>query len=142
MIQILESWGRVLREKHNSRILENNKNIYIQIKNNLPGLPYGLGKSYGDVCLNTHGNVWQTSKLNRCINFNSEKGTIDCQAGISLYEIHKITIPNGWMMPVSPGTQFISIGGAIANNIHGKNQHVMGTLSEHILNLKLLRTDG
>lgn len=105
-------------------------------------LAYGNGRSYGDVCLNPEGGLWLTSSLNKFINFNQDSGLISCESGMLLKDIQSLAIPNGWILPVTPGTQQITVGGAIANDIHGKNHHVRGSFGNHIKRIKLLRTDG
>ncbi len=105
-------------------------------------LPYGLGRSYGDSCLNDGGTLVETSGMNRFIKFDVEAGTIRCEAGVSLDEVLKLIVPKGWFLPTTPGTKFITVGGAIANDIHGKNHHVAGTFGCHVIGFELLRSDG
>src|SRR5437660_6820512 len=107
-----------------------------------PVLPYAYGRSYGDSCLNEHGIVLDVSHLNRFISFDEETGTLCCEAGVSLAEILTVMVPRGWFLPVTPGTKFVSVGGAIANDIHGKNHYAGGTFGCHVTRLKLLRSDG
>ena len=106
------------------------------------GIPYGMGRSYGDACLNSGGTVWATSELDHAISFDRQSGRLVCEAGVLLRDIQQLAVPAGWMLPVTPGTQMATVGGAIANDVHGKNHHVMGTFGDHVLRLKLLRTDG
>lgn len=105
-------------------------------------LPHGLGRSYGDVCLNHPGQVLATRRLNHFIHWDREQGRLRCEAGVSLAEINQLTLPQGWFLPVTPGTQFVTVGGAIANDVHGKNHHSAGTFGHHIRALELLRSDG
>ncbi|HEX2914207.1 MAG TPA: FAD-binding oxidoreductase [Chloroflexia bacterium] len=105
-------------------------------------LPYGLGRSYGDSCLNEGGIVLDTSGLNRFISFDEETGIIRCDSGVSLAEILEVVVPRGWFLPVTPGTKFVTIGGAIANDVHGKNHHVAGTFGCHVTQFELLRSNG
>jgi FAD/FMN-containing dehydrogenase len=106
------------------------------------GIPYGMGRSYGDACLNSGGTVWATAELDHAISFDRQSGRLVCEAGVLLRDIQQLAVPAGWMLPVTPGTQMATVGGAIANDVHGKNHHVMGTFGDHVLRLKLLRTDG
>jgi FAD/FMN-containing dehydrogenase len=108
----------------------------------LPTLAVGLRRSYGDSCLNHRGHVIDTTFMNHIKSFDMISGVIECAAGISLGSILQSTVNRGWFLPVSPGTKFVTLGGAIANDIHGKNHHVHGTLGRHILELDLLRSDG
>ncbi len=106
------------------------------------GIPFGMGRSYGDACLNRDGTVWLTSGLDHAISFDRQAGRLVCEAGVLLRDIQQLAVPTGWMLPVTPGTQMATVGGAIANDVHGKNHHVMGSFGEHIVRLTLLRTDG
>lgn len=101
-----------------------------------------MGRSYGDVCLNPGGTLWTTSRLDRFVAWNDETGVLTCEAGVLLGDIQARFIPRGWMLPVVPGTRFVTVGGAIANDIHGKNHHRQGTFCHHVSELRLLRTDG
>ncbi|MEN8216145.1 MAG: FAD-binding oxidoreductase [Pseudomonadota bacterium] len=105
-------------------------------------LPHGLGRSYGDVCLNDGGILLTTRSINRFIEFDIDEGVLRCEAGVSLAEILELCVPQGWFLPVTPGTQFVTIGGAIANDVHGKNHHCAGTFGRHVLQFELLRSDG
>jgi FAD/FMN-containing dehydrogenase len=105
-------------------------------------LPFGKGRSYGDSCLNHGGALLDTNDLNRFIAFNEEKGVLRCEAGVTLEEILQLTVPKGWFLPVSPGTKFVSLGGAIANDVHGKNHHRVGTFGRHVTCFELLRSNG
>jgi FAD/FMN-containing dehydrogenase len=105
-------------------------------------LPYGLGRSYGDSCLNAEGIVLATRELNNFISFDVEAGILRCQAGVSLAEIIQFCLPKGWFLSVTPGTKFVTVGGAIANDVHGKNHHVDGSFGHHVKQFELLRSDG
>jgi FAD/FMN-containing dehydrogenase len=105
-------------------------------------LPFGYGRSYGDSCLNEDGISIDVSHLRRFISFDEEQGIICCEAGVSLAEVLELAVPRGWFIPVSPGTKFVSVGGAIANDVHGKNHHRAGTFGCHVLRFKLLRSNG
>jgi FAD/FMN-containing dehydrogenase len=106
------------------------------------GLAYGNGRSYGDVCLNSGGTLWATRSLDRFIDFDATSGVLDCEAGVLLKDIIDLALPHGWFLPVTPGTQFVTLGGAIANDVHGKNHHSAGTFGQHVESLLLQRTDG
>jgi FAD/FMN-containing dehydrogenase len=106
------------------------------------GLAYGMGRSYGDVCLNPGGVLWNTTALDRFIRFDETTGQLRCEAGILLRDVQRLVVPRGWMLPVVPGTQLATIGGAVANDVHGKNHHVAGSFGDHVLEIVLARTDG
>ncbi|OLD83633.1 MAG: FAD-binding oxidoreductase [Chloroflexi bacterium 13_1_20CM_54_36] len=107
-----------------------------------PVLPYAYGRSYGDSCLNEGGVSLDVSHLRRFISFDEDEGLLCCEAGVSLAEILELIVPRGWFIPVSPGTRFVSVGGAIANDVHGKNHHKAGTFGCHVTRFELLRSNG
>ena len=105
-------------------------------------LPVGLARSYGDSCLNEGGTLLATAGLDRLIAFDRENGVIRCEAGTTLAALLALAVPAGWFLPVVPGTAFVTVGGAIANDVHGKNHHVAGTFGDHVLRFELVRSDG
>lgn len=107
-----------------------------------PGLAYGNGRSYGDVALTSEGPLWCMRGLDHFLAFDDATGLLHCEAGVTLQEINELVLPRGWFLPVTPGTQFATIGGAIANDVHGKNHHRRGNFGNHVRRLRLLRTDG
>jgi FAD/FMN-containing dehydrogenase len=128
--------------EHDVRTLSDRHHILSQLKTSLSGIAYGMGRSYGDVCLNPGGVLWKTTGLDRFISFDQQTGRLVCEAGVLLRDIQKLVIPHGWMLPVTPGTQLVTVGGAIANDIHGKNHHVFGSFGDHVDWIRLVRTDG
>ncbi|MBX9704084.1 MAG: FAD-binding oxidoreductase, partial [Silvanigrellaceae bacterium] len=124
------------------------KPIFVQWKHellpdfNLNILPYGQARSYGDSCLNDNGILLHTKNFKRFIDFNSQLGTITCESGTTFEDILNLIVPQGWFLPVTPGTKYISVGGAIANDIHGKNHHIAGNFGHHVLKFELLRSNG
>lgn len=107
-----------------------------------PLLPYGNGRSYGDSCLNSEGTLVDLRGLDRFIAFDEETGILHCEAGVLLADILACFVPKGWFLPVTPGTRFVTVGGAIANDVHGKNHHQAGSFGHYVRALELLRTDG
>jgi hypothetical protein len=105
-------------------------------------LPHGNGRSYGDSCLNPDGALLRTRGMDRFIAFDAATGVLRCEAGVQLAEIIALALPQGWFLPVSPGTRFVTVGGAIANDVHGKNHHAAGSFGEHVRAFELLRSDG
>ena len=105
-------------------------------------IPRGLGRSYGDAALNHDaGVIWQVL-LNRFLSFESTSGVLECEGGVSLAEIIQYFLPRGWFLPVTPGTKFVTVGGAIAADIHGKNHHRDGSFSNFVLDFRLLTPTG
>jgi hypothetical protein len=105
-------------------------------------LPYGNGRSYGDSCLNTGGVLIDCRRLDRFISFDANAGVLRCEAGVLLADIVAVAVPRGWFLPVSPGTRFVTVGGAIANDVHGKNHHKAGTFGCYVRCFELLRSNG
>ncbi|HSC52267.1 MAG TPA: FAD-binding oxidoreductase [Phnomibacter sp.] len=100
----------------------------------------GNGRCYGDASLAE--NVITTTNLKRIIDFDHELGIVNCEAGVMLDQLLEVIVPHGWFLPVTPGTKFITIGGAVASDIHGKNHHVDGSFSNHIVSMQLMLADG
>lgn len=139
----MSSWGRLSMAEHAVVALSDRSQIHASLKNAAnPGLAYGMGRSYGDVCLNPGGTLWRTTGLDHFIAFDDSTGRLVCEAGVLLRDIQRQVIPRGWILPVTPGTQLVTVGGAIANDIHGKNHHVLGSFGDHVRRLTLIRTDG
>jgi FAD/FMN-containing dehydrogenase len=105
-------------------------------------LAYGNGRSYGDSCLAASSHVIDMRPLDRFINANWTNGVLIAEAGVSLDSILQLSIPRGWFLSVTPGTKLITLGGAIANDVHGKNHHVHGTFGCHVRQFGLLRSDS
>jgi decaprenylphospho-beta-D-ribofuranose 2-oxidase len=104
-------------------------------------LPRGMGRSYGDAAQMSGGLVIQTTALKR-VELDAERGTVTAQAGATIGELLARVVPAGWMVPVVPGTQHVTVGGAIASDIHGKNHGTAGTFGSHVEAISLLRSDG
>lgn len=137
------SWGRFFRYAHHVKHLNwPSDDLSFLVKEHGPFLPYGLGRSYGDSCLNDQGTLICTSRLNRFIEFSPIEGKIRCESGTTLAEILELVVPNGWFLPSTPGTKFITVGGAVANDVHGKNHHRSGTFGCHVDRFELVRSNG
>lgn len=107
-----------------------------------PLLSHGCGRSYGDVCLNDGGTLLDTLGLARVLRFDEATGEVECETGVTLAALIHRFLPRGWLPPVLPGTQWVTVGGAIANDIHGKNHHLAGSFGRGIRSIRLLRSDG
>lgn len=135
-----QSWGRYPRATQQVvPIVDRHQPL---LPRTVPSLPYGNGRSYGDSCLNDKGVLLHTRNLDRFIAFDPATGVLRCEAGVLFAEILDLVVPQGWFLPVTPGTRFVTVGGAIANDVHGKNHHRAGTIGHHVLEFELLRTDG
>ncbi|MGA8148246.1 MAG: FAD-binding oxidoreductase [Gallionellaceae bacterium] len=102
----------------------------------------GQGRSYGDAALNRNGRVLLTERVNRLLEFDAGQGILRAEAGATLAEILEVIVPRGWFLPVTPGTKFVSLGGCVAADVHGKNHHHDGSFGEHVLGIELILADG
>jgi FAD/FMN-containing dehydrogenase len=134
------AWGRLDDAEHQWQVVADRAGVAGAIREG--GLAFGNGRSYGDVCLNPGGALWAMRGLDRFIAFDAQAGVIECEAGVLLKDIIDLVLPRGWFLPVVPGTQFITVGGAIANDVHGKAHHVAGSFGDQVLSFELVRTDG
>ena len=105
-------------------------------------LAYGNGRSYGDSCLNSNGALIDMRAMDRILGFDAATGILEAEAGTLLSDIIAHAAPLGFFPQVVPGTQFVTLGGAIANDVHGKNHHRRGTFGRHVEAFTLLRSDG
>lgn len=105
-------------------------------------LAFGRGRSYGDSCLNSQGTLIDTRALDRFVAFDRERGVLTAEPGVTLAAVLRLIVPAGWFLPVSPGTSHATLGGAIANDVHGKNHHADGTFGRFVETFTLARSDG
>jgi FAD/FMN-containing dehydrogenase len=138
----VHSWGRLGDFDHQMIPLSDRRRVASQLRGDAAGLAFGMGRSYGDVCLNPGGVLWNTTMLDRFIRFDEINGQLQCEAGLLLRDVQRLIVPRGWMLPVVPGTQLATLGGAVANDIHGKNHHIAGSFGDHVIEIVLTRTDG
>lgn len=139
-----ESWGR-LSSGMTPAVTPQSEQDARQIFSPKPSstlIPFGAGRSYGDQALNSTGATVFTSALNRIFSFNASTGELVCEAGVTLREVLKQFLPQGFLPPVSPGTGFVTVGGCVANDVHGKNHEQMGSFGRHIEWFDLLLPSG
>ncbi len=107
-------------------------------------LSRGLGRSYGDSSLpaRVDSPVANTTLADRLLSFDTATGLLRAEAGVSLLQLNRLLLHRGWFVPVSPGTQFVTVGGMIASDVHGKNHHVDGCFGQHVRGIKLRVADG
>src|SRR5436853_5231143 len=142
--RLLSGWGRTAPTK--AKVLRPGDGAELATAIARPPLrgtiPRGLGRSYGDAAQNAGGVVVETSSLRRVLELDVETGVARVDAGMSLDELMRRSMPHGWFVPVTPGTRHVTIGGAIAADVHGKNHHLHGTFSQHVRGFDLLTADG
>lgn len=142
-MKAVSAWGRLSAEPHRTVALTDPASVSgVLQRGPLPGLAHGMGRSYGDVALNPCATLWMARGLHHLIDFDVSTGMLTCEAGVLLYDIQRTFLPQGWMLPVTPGTQMVTVGGAIANDVHGKNHHALGSFGDHVRQLRLQRTTG
>ena len=136
----ISNWGNfpvvekeVKSEESYSKIKE-----FINTKNDV--IARGNGRCYGDAALGEH--IFSTKKLNKFISFDRLKGILECESGVLLSDILEISVPQGYFLYVSPGTKFVTLGGAIAANIHGKNHHIEGSFCNYLLSFKIINENA
>ena len=141
----LTSWGRVVRapqEVARPRWGDELPALVRHAHGPAGVLARGLGRSYGDSALNPGGAVIAMDGVDRIHAFDPASGVLRADAGLSLGAVIRLALPHGWFPAVVPGTRFVTLGGAIANDVHGKNHHRAGTFGRHVRRLGLLRSDG
>lgn len=142
--QTVSSWGRIIREPHKvakpafrDQVPELVRSAAAQ---NMQILGRGLGRAYGDSSLNPGQALIDATSLDKLIAFDEQTGVLKAEAGVTLGEILEFLVPRGWFLPTVPGTRFVTLGGAIANDVHGKNHAHAGSIGCSILEIELLRT--
>ncbi len=145
MSSSLGSWGRYpqFAQQGRASFWQNELPSNLRALRELYGstLAYGQGRSYGDSCLAQSGHVMPMRGLDRFISFDVQTGVVRAEAGLTLDVLLQHGVPQGWFLPVTPGTRYVTLGGAVANDVHGKNHHVQGTFGCHVRAFGLLRSD-
>lgn len=139
-IQKVTNWGNfpvVEKEIKSEDSLSKIKNF---VRENNEVIARGNGRCYGDSSLSEH--IFSTKRLNKFISFDRLNGIIECESGVLLSDVLEVIVPQGYFLYVTPGTKFVSIGGAIASDVHGKNHHAEGCFSEYVLEFFLLNENG
>src|ERR1700744_5237227 len=108
----------------------------VLVHKNEPFIARGNGRCYGDASLSER--TISTLKFDKILSFDKQNGIFECQSGITLDQILDVVVPAGWFLPVTPGTKFITIGGGLASDVHGKNHHVDGSISNHVLEMDVV----
>jgi FAD/FMN-containing dehydrogenase len=136
----IANWG-------NYPVIESNEESFVftdqldeLIKKDQSFIPRGNGRCYGDASLSER--TISTLKYDKILSFDTDKGVFECQSGITLDQILPVIVPKGWFLPVTPGTKFITIGGALGSDVHGKNHHIDGSISNHIIEMDVVIASG
>ncbi|MCV9965380.1 FAD-binding oxidoreductase [Pararhizobium sp. BT-229] len=136
-----DSWGRIDCRPRQSV----SPDVYENLRDTAASgafLPFGNGRSYGDSCHNDQGKLIDSRMRTRILGFDPGTGVVSCDAGVTLHSILETAIPHRFFLPVTPGTAAVTVAGAVANDVHGKNHHTRGTFGRHVLRLALLRSTG
>ena len=136
----LSGWGNFPRIESTRFFFETRKELAAHLAIPVTTVAYGLGRSYGDAALNR--NVICTTRFDKLLDFDADTGVVTCESGVTLADLVETFLPAGWFLPVTPGTRFITVGGAIASDVHGKNHHVAGCFSEFVSALDLILPGG
>ncbi len=141
----LPSWGRIVREPTQvarPSFSDELPELMEGLSAEAPGLAVGMRRSYGDSNLNPNARVIDMTGLDRVLAFDPQSGVMRAEAGCTLSQCLMLLVPAGFFLPTTPGTRFVTLGGAVANDVHGKNHHVAGTFGASVKRLRLRRTDG
>ncbi len=136
----IANWGNYPRIESDEQTFSFTEELQAYVKKKEPFIARGYGRCYGDASLAPH--TISTLRYNKVLSFDTEKGIFECQSGLTLDKVLAIIVPRGWFLPVTPGTKFITIGGAVASDVHGKNHHVDGSFSAHVMDMDVIGTDG
>jgi FAD/FMN-containing dehydrogenase len=142
--QAVYAWGRLEPRAHVvvPAAFADEMVAAIRASDKRPLLCRGLGRSYGDTALNGGGYLLDTTRADHFLAADWETGVIRAEAGLSLDALLRACVPRGWFLPVTPGTKFVTLGGAVANDVHGKNQESAGTIGSHVRRIGLARSIG
>lgn len=138
--QTLHGWGRYPRLP--ARLARPDRYAELSAWAGEACLARGMGRAYGDAAISANGATLLTTRLNRFIAFDADSGLLRAEAGVTLDEILQACLPRGWFLPVTPGTRYVTLGGAIAADVHGKNHHHVGSFSAFVRGIELFTPAG
>jgi len=139
----LTGWGRYPAAE--SRVYRPEKIVElaaIVAANSSTLIPRGAGRAYGDAAINDRNRVVDLQRLNRMLAFDEHGGVLRCEPGVTIAEIIEVFLPRGFFPPVTPGTKFVTLGGSIAADVHGKNHHRDSSLGNHVMSLDVMLASG
>lgn len=141
MTRKISNWGNYPTKEANEIITSSTDELRARVTSSkVPYIARGNGRCYGDASLGE--NVLSSLQFDHVTFFDKEQGIFSCESGILLSSILEIIVPHGWFLPVTPGTKFITVGGAIASDIHGKNHHIDGSFCDHVEEIEIMLSDG
>ncbi len=138
MKKIITNWNNYPVVEAREVSFDYEKEIAVKLAGS--SIPHGNGRCYGDASLSS--DVVNTLRYDKILAFDEVNGIITCQSGVLLSDLLQVIVPRGWFLPVTPGTKFITVGGAVASDVHGKNHHVDGSFSRHVLSMSVLTGTG
>lgn len=138
--QEVANWGNFPVVEKEMKSEDSLSKIIDFVKNHNEIIARGNGRCYGDSALSEH--IFSTKRLNKFISFDRLNGVIECESGVLLSQVLEVIVPQGYFLFVTPGTKFVTVGGAIASDVHGKNHHAEGCFSEYVLEFSLLNERG
>lgn len=138
MKKLISNWNNYPVVEAGETSFDYQKEIALKLPKS--SIPHGNGRCYGDASLSSE--VVNTLRYDKILAFDEVNGIITCQSGLLLSDLLQIIVPRGWFLPVTPGTKFITVGGAVASDVHGKNHHVDGSFSRHVVSMSVLTGTG
>ena len=133
MKRSIANWGNYPVMESDERFFSYDDQLKQLVRNSTHFIPRGNGRCYGDASLGSE--TINTLKYDKILSFDEQNCVLECQSGITIDTILEVIVPRGWFLPVTPGTKFITIGGAVGSDVHGKNHQVDGSFSNHIVDM-------
>lgn len=140
MKKVIANWGNYPAMESDEQLFSYDEQLQEIIRTSPHFIPRGNGRCYGDASL--AGETVNTLKYDKILSFDTANGIFECQSGLTLDQILEVIVPKGWFLPVTPGTKFITVGGAIGSDVHGKNHHVDGTFGQHVVDMDIILANG
>jgi decaprenylphospho-beta-D-ribofuranose 2-oxidase len=140
MKKSIANWGNYPVMESDERMFSFDDQLAQLVKESKHFIPRGNGRCYGDASLSEE--TINTLKYDKILSFDTALGVFECQCGLTLDQVLEVIVPKGWFLPVTPGTKFITVGGAVGSDVHGKNHHVDGSFSNHIVDMDIVLGSG